>query len=312
MKRITILLIVLSLFTQALAADDITTSNGLTLLISSLPEAKLIVSQSFTVPFLQGEGAMVKNNNVKFSIDAEITPISMGLLGGVIFTPIAFIEIAAGGLIGSGWNIELFGSEVRGIGANVSDNGKTSVDGSAFDGTFMGAHFGGAFQFDLAAVLPGDWNHVLFRSYHEANCRIYSRAGRGDSWFYESDHGENQNGWNYYGNYLIGYQMPIFLNMVALLAETEKYLYNTPDGDLWGDSLGRWDFGLITNFKITDKFSTALITQFRLYRNYSNFTYNNKDKDDSNYNRYYRDRMLDDGRSLKFYRVAAILNYKLR
>jgi hypothetical protein len=106
--------------------------------------------------------------------------------------------------------------------------------------------------------------------------------------------------------------MPIILNTVAFLVEMEKYLYDTPNGSQWGESLGRWDFGFIMNFKFTEKFSTALITQLRLYREYENFTYNNKSENDADYNRYYRDRIATDGRTLSFYRVAAILNYRLR
>jgi hypothetical protein len=303
--------------------ETVESETSITLQITSLPEAKFIVSQSFTVPVLQGSNPLVKKNNIKFGIDAEVTPISMSLLGEMVFTPVAFIELAAGGMIGSGWNIKLFGSDVIGIGKNVpsvSDDpakaGKTSADGSAFDGTFLGARFGGAFQFDLAAVIPGDWNHVLFRSYHEMGCKVYTGAGKGDAWFFESDHGENQNGWVYYGNYLVGYKMPIFLTTVALLAEMKKYLYDTPEGDAWGDSLARWDFGLILNFTITKKFSAALLTQFRLYRNYSNFaykiTYSDEDKKSPDYDRYYRDREITDGRTFSFYRVAAVLKYKLR
>jgi hypothetical protein len=295
------------------AESEVESRTAVELQISSLPEAKVILSRDFTVPVLQGDNALVKNNNIKFGIKYEVTPISMGLWGTAVFTPVAFLEFSGGGMVGSGWNIELFGGEVRGIGLNVPDEDrKTSVDGSAFDGTFLKAYFGGAFQFDLAAVVPGDWNHVLFRTNHEMRAAMYSRAAPGDSWVYESDHGENQNGWTYYGSYVIGYQMPVMLNTVALLAETEKYLYGTPDGSRWGESMGRWDFGLILNFKFTERFSTALITQLRLYREYSNFTYGNKNENDADYNRYYRDRVATDGRSLSFYRVAGIFNYRLR
>jgi hypothetical protein len=295
------------------AESEVESRTSVELQISTLPEAKLILFQDFIVPVLQGDNALVKDNNIKFGMKYEVTPISMCLWGTTVFTPVAFLEFAARGMIGSGWNINLFGGEVRGMGLNVPDDeDKTSVDGTPFDGTFLGAEFGGAFQFDLAAVLPGDWNHVLFRTDHEMRAKMYSRAGIGDAWFYESDHGENQNGWTYYGRYLIGYQMPFFLNTVALQAEMEKYLYGTPNGDQWGEALGRWDFGLIMNFQFTERFRTMLVTQLRLYREYENFTYNNKDENDPDYNRYYKERVATGGGSLQFYRVAAILNYRLR
>jgi len=315
-----VLIFILSmLFAEEENEPDFKNSTSLKLAISSLPEAKLTLSQSFTVPFLQGNNFLVSGNNIRFNMDAEITPICMGLLGSAIFTPIAFLEFSVGGKAGSGWNVEGLGT---GIGLNVpdynitEDENKTSVDGSAFDGTFLNVNFGAAFQFDIGAVVPGDWTHVLIRTYHEAANNVYSRADRNQPWFYESDHGENQNGWTYYSAYILGYQLPIFMNMVALQAEMYKYLFNYPDSAGWGGNIGRWDFSFIMNFKIIEKFSALLVTQFRLYRDYEDFEYPvsvfGKKSGALNYERYYQDRVYQDSRSLKFYRVAAILNYKLK
>jgi len=290
------------------AETDLKSETSLSLAISSLPEAKLTFARSFTFPCLQGDNPLIKDNNIKFGLNAELTPISMNLLGNVVLTPVAFFELSAGGMAGSGWIINLFGSELRGIGLNrPDDHNLTSADGSAFDGFLGGGHVGGAAQFDLAALVPGEWNHVVFRSYHEIGYKMYSRAGKGESWFFENDDGENQNGWNYYGSYLAGYRMPIFLDTIALLAEMEKYLYNTPGGAQWGDSLGRWTFGLLANFTISKEFSFALFTQFRTLRNYTNYTYWNKD--DLYYR--YRDLNGNNPRTLSFYRTVLVLNYRL-
>ncbi|MDR2480656.1 MAG: hypothetical protein LBD48_15265 [Treponema sp.] len=281
---------------------------GIDLTVSSLPEAKLAATQSFTVPFLQGEHFLVQDNNIKFSLKADLSPVSMNASGEAVFTPIAFFQLSAGALAGSGWNVVLFGGDVKGIGINKDGASGPEVDGSAFDGFFGKWHAGGALQFDTGAVFPGDWNHVLMRTYHEINYMSYSRAAPGDSWFYENDDGENQNGFNYRANYVVGYQMPLFLNTVALMAETRKYLYNTPGGNFWGDALGRWEFSAILNFRINDWFSAALITQCRTRRNYIGLTSKQEEK-----SVYYRNRDLDDDNPLRFefYRVAAIMTFRL-
>ena len=287
------------------AESEINHSASVNLTISSLPEAKLTFSQNFTLPFLQADHFLFADNNVQFNIDAELSPISMNLKGEAVLTPIAFFQAAAGGMIGSGWNIELFGGTIKGIGINrPAANGGAELDGSAFNGVFGEGHLGGALQFDIAAIFPGDWHHVVFRSYHEISYRGYSRASAGDAWFFENDFGENQNSFNYYGNYLIGYQMPIFLDTVALLAEMKKYLYDSPGGSLWGDELGRWEFSAILNFAITKRFSAALITQCRTMRNYTAATQDFE---------YYRERRLDNSAPLRFefYRVAAIASFKI-
>jgi hypothetical protein len=309
--RINVGYILLLLFLLAFplcAETDVKSETSLGLIVTSVPEAKLTFAQSFTLPCLQGDNPLVKDNNVKFGLNTELTPISMNFLGNVVLTPVAFFELNAGGMLGSGWIIDLFDSELRGIGFNRPDNnGFTSVDGSDFDGFFAKGQMGGAVQFDLAALIPGEWNHVVFRSYHEVGYKMYSRAEKGDSWFFENDFGENQNGWNYYGSYLVGYRMPILLNTVAVLAEIEKYLYDTPGGDKWGDSLGRWMLSLMMNFTISKNLSGALAAQFRTLRNYTNYTYGSKD------DFFYRDRILnsDNPRALSFYRAVLLLNYRL-
>jgi hypothetical protein len=288
------------------AQSGIQSSTSLDLTVSSLPEAKLTCSQSFTVPFLRGDHFLVSGNNIQLNLSAELSPISLNGIAEAVLTPAAFFQAAAGGAIGTGWNIELFGGEIRGIGINrpTGVTGKRTVDGSALDGIFGKGYLGGALQFDMAAIFPGEWHHVVFRSYHEINYKAYSRAAGGEAWFFENDDGENQNGFNYYGNYLIGYQMPILLDTVALLAEMRQYLYDTPNGGQWGDSLGRWELSIVMNFAVTKQFSAALITQFLTLRNYTAAT--------GGYD-YYQDRVLkDDPLRVEFYRVAAILSYRLK
>jgi hypothetical protein len=37
------------------------------------------------------------------------------------------------------------------------------------------------------------------------------------------------------------------LRLVGLLVEVDRYLYAEKDGELWGDDLGRWVFGVMGN-----------------------------------------------------------------
>ncbi|MDR0623834.1 MAG: hypothetical protein LBG10_05325, partial [Treponema sp.] len=169
-------------------------------------------------------------------------------------------------------------------------------------------HGGGTLQFDLAALFPGDWNHVVFQSYHEINYRGYTGAAPGVSWVFENDEAENLNGFNYYGNILLGYQMPVFLNTVGILAEMDTYLYDTPGRDKWGDERTRWVFSGLFNFTLTKWFGAALLVQCRTRRNY-------EDGDRKNQARYfYRSRTLDRENPLRleFYRVAAVLTFTIK
>jgi len=310
MKRIVFLIPVL-LFAHTLIAEDLTEGNTditalseLTLQVSSLPEMKLGFTERFIFPFLQGESPLTKENNVALALTAEISPISLNGIVEAVWTPIAFFQFATGGRIGSGWNLELFDSEIYGIGLNQPNAaGKMENTGQAFDGLLWKAQTGAALQADLAAVFPGDWNHIVARSYHEINYKGYTRAKENESWYYENDDGENCNGFNYYGNFLIGYQMPIFLNMIAFLTEMDLYLYNTPERDKWGDDKIRWTFSGLFNFSFTKKIGLSLIAQFRTRRNYQETDWQDL---------YYRNRTINNSNPmrLEFYRVAAALTYK--
>jgi hypothetical protein len=286
-------------------AKRFTSSRSISLTISSIPEAKVAFSQNLTFPLLQGKSPLTSGNNIGVNFNAEVTPISLNGIVEAVWTPIAFFQIVAGARLGSGWNIKLFGSDVYGIGINKlnGDGQSTSVVGRAFDGLLWKLNVGGVFQFDMAAVLPGDWHHVVFRTYHEINYAGYTKADKDDSWYFENDDGENRNGFNYYGNFLLGYQMPIFLNTVGVLVEVDKYLYNTPHGSDWGDALGRWHFSLLFDFTVTKWFDIALITQLETRR---------WSKDDEKNVPFYQNRTLSDPRRyVKPYRIAAILSFKL-
>jgi hypothetical protein len=287
---------------QTLAAQ-VESSKEIVFQASTRPEAKLGFTQRFKFPFLQGDGPLTEGNNIKVALTAEVSPVSLNGIAEAVLTPIAFLEFNAGLRIGSGWNISLFGGKVYGIGTNRDDGyGYAKYDGSPFDGLTFQGKAGGAFQFDLAALLPGDWNHVIFRTYHEINYGSYTRAKAGDAWCFENKK-EYTNGFIYYSNYVLGYQMPIFLNMIALMTEAEKYLYDLPDRSSWGDQRIKWVFGGILNFAVFEQLDITLITQFRTMRNYLQ-----SDWEDI----YYRNRILNTSNPLRleFYRVAAIVTYK--
>lgn len=305
-----VIFLLICLFVQPLAAQEETeatveSSRELVLQISSLPEAKLGFTQHFTFPFLQGESFLTKDNNIKLALTAEVSPVSFNGIAEIILTPVAFLEFQVGGRIGSGWNIKLLGKEVYGIGLSRADGaGYKEHSGSAFDGMLWMAKAGGAFQFDLAALFPGDWNHVVFRTYHEINYTGYTRAKTHESWYFESGHGEWINGFNYFGSYILGYQMPIFLNMAAFMAESDLFINNMPNRRSWGDDLIRWKFSLALNFEVPKLFDIMLITQFRTMRNFYESNWNDL---------YYRNRTLktSDPLRLEFFRVALVVTYRL-
>jgi len=286
----------------------------LTLQVSTMPEAKLNFTQSFVFPFLQGEGPLTGGNNVALALGAEVSPVSVNGLAEAVWTPVAFFQLSAGGRLGSGWKLTFFGDELYGIGKSYdSGGGALGSEGSAFDGLIWKTQAGAALQFDAAAIWPGtaggspDWHHIVARTYHELNYKAYTAASGDESWYYEHDLGDNVNGANWYGNFLAGYQMPIVLNTVALLAEADLCLRDIPGRSAWGDDKIRWTFSALFNFTVTEKISAALALQTRTRRNGVDPHYT------ARRDRYVRSLSIDrdDPLRLEFYRAAVILSYVL-
>jgi len=301
--------------TSTSAANEVQTPTELTLTASSEPGVKFSVRQSVVFPFLQGESPLTKENTIALVFSAEVSPASLNGIGEVIWTPAAFFLLSGGGRAGSGWNMPLG----DGIGINRpktdQDNSspyrKSEIAGTAFDGLLWAGWGSGTVQFDLGAVIPGNWNHILFQTRQELRYAAYTKAGAGVPWVFENDFRENQNGWKYQAGYVIGYYMPAspVLDTIAFMAELHKNLYNTKGGSFWGDDLGYWIFSGLFNFSITSQFSTALAIQMHTRRNHGNRNFNL----DTDY--FYRDLPLESEggqRRVLFYRAALILTYKLR
>ena len=308
MRIITRIILILTLgATPALSDDTITVSDEITLLGLYPWETLLGYTARVKIPFLRGAMPLTEGNNITLKFNTAITPVSINASADAVWTPVALLELSAGGAAGSGWNIVFFGSDCYGIGINKADaDGAAVTDGSAFDGILWRLRAGGALQFDLGAVFPGDWNHVVARTYHEINRKEYTRASARDSWYFEDDDGENVNGFNYHGSFLIGYRMPAFIDFAALLAEADLHLHNTPNREQWRDDKIRWTLSALANIPvIPDRLDVTLITQFRTRRNYVN--------DGTNWETiYYRDRQVDANNPVRaeFWRVIAAVTYK--
>ena len=285
-----------------LAAEGIATSAKLDTTVTTVPEMKTRLSLEAKVPFLAGDGALTKNNNARFTVGAELTPVSMKGTLDAVWTPIAFVELVGGASVGSGWNVLGLNGLRMNERSGLHDN---ELSGGPFLGAVWSVKGGAALQGDFAAIRDGPWNHVIFRTYHAGMYRALSSASADESWLFEADRGESRNGWNYYGNYLLAYRMPVKLNLVGILVEEDLYLFDTEGREFWGDDVSRWTLSLMGSYAFTERLSLMGLVQARTVRNFVG--------DTGDYG-FYQDRELDadDERRLEFYRVIATLSWKLR
>ncbi len=260
-------------------------------------EIQLYLNHKITMPFLQGEGALVEDNNIKFDFNLYVAPVAAYLKAAVIFTPIAFLNFELGGSIGTGWDIVVF----NGLGLNTTGVPLTN----SFPGVVAELWSSATFQFDLAAIVPGEWTHVVVVANAEFLYSHFSAASEEEPWQWLADSGENFNGFKFNGTYLLGYQMPLVLDTVGFLVETEQHIgsvnqLSTIEDNGWGSDFVEVTFGPLANFSFDDHHNLTVLFQFQSGIDYS---------DDTIFNTNFRNRDYEDT-YVKLHRVAFAYNYK--
>jgi hypothetical protein len=265
-------------------------------------EIQFLLTHRIKVPFLAGPGALTSGNNVTFSFTGALTPVSTRLEARANLTPIAFLDFFAGAMVGTGWDIGLF----NGMGLNADGTG--DPQSASFQGVVTKSWLGGTFQFDLAALVPGDWTHVVTLVSPKLQYAWFSGADKGEAWMWEADDGENFNGFMFFGTYFLGYQMPRALDTVGLLLETEQNLGYVKELDAdnvtnWGSAYVQITLSPVLSFTLSDSGSLAVLFQFRRERLYDQ-------SDDSIFANYYENRNQV-GTYWDFYRMAFSYGLKL-
>ena len=260
-------------------------------------ELKAVIDHKLRFPFLLGGDALMKDNNITLDFLGEFSPVSANTNFKISLTPIAFLKFEAGVGIGSGWDIGF-------IGLAVNNNG--NIEPQNFGGVVYRAWVAGTFQFDLAAIIPGEWNHVVLLTSPKVQYQAYSSASPDKAWLWEADQGMNFNGFKLTGNYLLGYQMPIALDLVGFLLQPEGWIgpvreKSTMATGGWGSDFTYLTFGPLFDFKIDDKSSIAVLPQFKTGIKWTDATA---------WNLYFGDRHFEAPYTY-FYRVAFDFTLKL-
>ncbi|MDR0707637.1 MAG: hypothetical protein LBF60_07160 [Treponema sp.] len=294
MKKIIVICFALALPVWA-EDSSVEAHTDLSLRTSSLPEAQAAIAQSFVFPFLQGEGPLVSGNNINLKLGANVSPISCGILADAVWTPIAFFTVSLGARLGSGWNYPLFGAPMKGMGVyrKSSDSDEDEgVDGPGLNGVVWNTHAGATIQFDLAALFPGDWRHVVMQVYNEISFQNYTGARGHESWYYENDDGVNQNAFSYYFSALLGYQMPLFIDLVGVMFELKEPFYNPYTGGSLTDRGPEITLSLAADFKLPKNVTIMVLGQWK--------------------NELLHPVASDFSRRWDFFRVALIATYRVR
>lgn len=185
-------------------------------------EARFIGKYEYTIPVPFGENSLVSGNMLTLGANIELTPLTIEAIGKIGFSPIAFLNFNAGVKIGSGW--ELIG--LQGV-AEYNPITARYDSISPFSAAHNAVWIEGVFQFDLAAVVPGEWNHVVFVAAYKTQYEQMLGVENKHPWLWQTI-GHKVNGLSYESSFILGYQMPLPLSMVAVQTVLLGY-YNAAD-----------------------------------------------------------------------------------
>jgi hypothetical protein len=214
-------------------------------------EARTTAKAIYTIPCPFSASPLFSANTLKFEGDLELTPVSVAPGVKITFTPIAFLQFSVGSTIGSAWDfIGIQGLAVY----NETADEYESVD--SFSEFYYNNWIQGMFQFDLAAILPGDWNHFVTMDTYKINFEG-TTANCNGAWKYQGT-GEYFTLPNWYTSLVLGYQTPAIpiLNTIAINTEFSGY-FNTDSIDDYYDD---WDPSFV-------KISISPLTVFNLSKN---------------------------------------------
>ena len=203
-----------------------------------------------TFPLYEGKNFLVKNVNINFSTNVQISPVTAKFTGEINFTPFPFLILNAGSHIGTGWAI----GNNYGIGIyNYETKFYEALD--FCNNWYYSYWFGGVFQFDLGAVIPGKWTHVVCQIKDLVNYVGMSGVEDGKLWMWQTNP-NSVNGWMNYLFAVVGYQLPWNNMLIGINLETWNYLDKNAFGEYsstFNNDFVETALSLICYFDITPK-----------------------------------------------------------
>lgn len=158
-----------------------------------------------------GSHPLLSDANLKILGGAELSPITLIPKLGLYFTPVPFLEFAAGAKIGTGWNI--FGFDGMGVYEWEKQDYK---DLAAFKHYYWSTWASGTFQFDVGALVPGAWTHVLMQAIYMVKYESLTGVDDGEIWVWrESENRANGLLFDFTG--VLGYKMPLRVKMIGVI-----------------------------------------------------------------------------------------------
>lgn len=229
-------------------------------------EARIIGKYNYVIPTPFGDNPLVSGNNLNFGVAVELSPVTVAPQFSLSFTPVAFLNFTASGRFGTGWDF------IGNVGIGKFDEiNRCFISLSPCGAMFYEFKFSSLFQFDLAAVLPGEWNHVVTLATYDIIYNGVTGSEFGNPFYWQAG-GEHFNGWKYYSNIILGYQMPLILQTVGVQFEFSGY-YNSlvvnPVFEKWNANFTKVSINPVAILQFNEKNALTIQISFSSRRGFS-------------------------------------------
>jgi hypothetical protein len=200
--------------------------------------AKATWASTYTIPTPLGQSPLLSSADIELKGSMEISPLSIRPIATITFSPLPFLLFDAGASIGTGWN--LIGFE----GFCVYKNGHYK-NLTPFTHYYHTHWLGATFQFDTGAIFDGEWSHILLYTYYQMIYQGITGLDKGTFWAWQTTEGF-VNGLGYDFTAMIGYQTPLFVDMVGFMAN----LYGQYSKKDYGDWASTYDKFMIVKLNL--------------------------------------------------------------
>ncbi len=230
-------------------------------------EARTTLNYTYTIKCPFADNPLVRGNTVKLISSLELCPVTVMPMFQVQFTPIAFLVFSTGTKVGTGWSVP---GLAQGL-ARYNDVTGQYDDMTPFKDWYLSAWFEGLFQFDVGAIWAGDWHHIVTQASYRITYNKNTGMDNGDVWLWQTAK-EYANGTMYLGTVLLGYQMPLVLQTVAVQAEFEGYFSADSFAgrySAWNPKFQKINISPVAIFKFNDHHQLTTQLRFRSRRSYT-------------------------------------------
>jgi len=238
-------------------------------------EALTRLDAKYTIPTPLGDSWLVKDANVELWGSFELSPVTIRPMVEVDFTPVPFLVFGAGASIGSGWNVLGFEGLTK-YDFNTGDYENLTPFAHYFYDLWASA----TFQFDTGALIEGDWSHVVMMASYKIFYEALTGVDDGTIWQWQES-ARRANGLQYGITGVLGYQMPLALNMVSLLLEIDGHFDKDdygPVAESFDGDFTNADMSLLMSFKLNETNSLTTLYTFSRHRSY-NKKYSDEDQE---------------------------------